>query len=74
MSSDNKTPTASWKPTRRRVVAGMAATPGIDDGVGAAARFQYPGGIAADGVGDLWVADTGNSRLEEFNAKHPANR
>jgi sugar lactone lactonase YvrE len=35
------------------------------DGVGAAARFYKPTGIAADGNGNLYVADTGNNAIRK---------
>ena len=43
-------------------VAGLPANPGHVDGVGAAARFLAPQGIAIDGAGDLYVAE-GSVRL-----------
>ena len=44
-------------------LAGLAGNPNTNDGTGAAARFNYPFGIAADSAGDLWVADTSNSTI-----------
>ncbi len=41
-------------------LAGKAGQSGITDGVGAAARFNAPQGLAADRHGNLYVADTGN--------------
>ena len=38
-------------------VAGLAGTLGSDDGVGSAARFAYPSGVAVDGSGHVYVAD-----------------
>jgi sugar lactone lactonase YvrE len=40
-------------------LAGSAGTQGSTDGIGTAARFSSPGGLAADGVGNLYVADKG---------------
>jgi DNA-binding beta-propeller fold protein YncE len=37
---------------------------GFQDGPGAAARFSYPGGIAVDGDGDVFVADLSNNRIQ----------
>lgn len=38
-------------------------------GVGAApGQFQQPGGIAVDAAGSIYVADTGNNRLQKLNA------
>jgi|GEM_PF-705350 len=32
-------------------------------------QLTHPGGIAIDSEGNLWVADTGNDRVEEFDAE-----
>jgi sugar lactone lactonase YvrE len=50
-------------------LAGTAKTPGNADGVGAAARFSYPVGVAADAEGNVYVADPGL----EFTAGREAN-
>ena len=41
-------------------LAGTAASSGSVDGTGAAARFKNPRGVAVDGVGNVYVADTNN--------------
>ena len=41
-------------------LAGTAGVSGSADGTGAAARFYYPAGIAADAAGKLYVADENN--------------
>ncbi|MFI5290786.1 MAG: hypothetical protein ACHQ17_14090, partial [Polyangia bacterium] len=47
-------------------LAGQPQTPGHDDGVGAAARFAYPLGVAVDGAGDLFVADSLNNSVRHI--------
>jgi RHS repeat-associated protein len=32
-------------------------------------QLEKPGGVAVDGSGDVWVADTGHGRVQEFNSK-----
>jgi sugar lactone lactonase YvrE len=38
---------------------GLPSGEGSDDGVGGAARFQFPSHVAADGAGHVYVADSG---------------
>jgi sugar lactone lactonase YvrE len=47
-------------------IAGTHSTFGSADGVGAAASFNLPWGLALDGAGDLFVADNGNSTIREI--------
>ena len=42
-------------------LAGLAGSFGGTDGTGNAARFNSPRGMAVDGAGTLYVADTNNS-------------
>ena len=44
-------------------LCGLGGAPGSVDGLGSAARFNVPNGIAADSAGNLYVADTGNSTI-----------
>ena len=44
-------------------VAGKAGQIGGADGVGSAAQFSYPGGVAVDSEGNLYVADSWNGRI-----------
>jgi sugar lactone lactonase YvrE len=41
-------------------LAGLADTNGSDDGVGSAARFYSPQGLAVDSAGNVYVADSSN--------------
>lgn len=47
-------------------LAGLAGSSGSDDGTGADARFQYPYGIAVDGAGTVYVADSINSTIRKI--------
>jgi streptogramin lyase len=47
-------------------IAGKATSAGSADGVGAAARFNYPSGIAVDGLGSVYVADTYNNTIRKL--------
>jgi serine/threonine protein kinase/DNA-binding beta-propeller fold protein YncE len=47
-------------------LAGLAASPGAVDGVGAMARFRNPEGIAVDKTGNVYVADTDNHAIRKI--------
>jgi sugar lactone lactonase YvrE len=47
-------------------LAGLALSPGRQDGTGQAARFYYPVDLACDGDGNLYVADSGNKRVRKI--------
>jgi DNA-binding beta-propeller fold protein YncE len=57
---------------RRIAVDGTVSTlaggsEGFADGAGAAARFHTPSGLALDGEGNLYVADTGNHAIRKVS-------
>ena len=57
------------KITPAGVVSTLAGVPrvfGSSDGVGAAARFNFPLGVAMDGIGNLYVADAGNGTIRRI--------
>jgi sugar lactone lactonase YvrE len=49
-------------------LAGLAGSSGIVDGLGAAARFKTPRGVAVDKVGNVFVADQGNATIRKITA------
>ncbi len=46
-------------------IAGTAS-PGSSDGTGGAARFNNPNTVAVDGLGNMYVADTGNNLIRKI--------
>jgi len=62
-SCKNPTISPSW------VVSTIAVgTSGFANGVGTEARFNYPRGVAVDKFGNIYVADTGNSRIRKITS------
>jgi sugar lactone lactonase YvrE len=54
-------------PTREvTTLAGSAGNHGIADGNGSTARFNHPWGIAVDGLGNVYVADTDNHTIRKI--------
>ncbi|QYM77807.1 immunoglobulin domain-containing protein [Horticoccus luteus] len=51
-------------------VGGQAGKPGSVDGIGTAARFNSPGGIAVNSAGDLYIADTDNNTVRSAGVPH----
>jgi len=47
-------------------LAGMAGTLGYADGTGGDARFDHPFGVATDGAGNVFVADTSNETIRKI--------
>src|SRR5690349_15481123 len=46
-------------------LAGSIQEPGSADGIGSAARFNEPGGVAVDSAGTVYVADTQNNTIRK---------
>src|SRR5229473_2620419 len=49
-------------------LAGSAGVSGSAEGTGSGARFNTPDGVAVDGSGNVYVADTGNHTLRKVSA------
>jgi len=47
-------------------LVGSAGNSGITDGVGTAARFNEPAGLASDGLGNLFVANTSSNTIRQI--------
>lgn len=47
-------------------LAGKAGSDGSADGTGSAARFYHPSGVAVDGAGNVFVADTENHTIRKI--------
>ena len=66
----------SWNHTIRKVtsagvvstLAGSAGSSGSTDGSGSAARFNYPFGVAVDGSGNVYVADSSNHTIRKVSS------
>ncbi len=64
----------SWNSTIRKItpagvvstLAGTAGVWGSADGAGAQAQFGYPIGVAVDGTGNLFVADSENNTIRKI--------
>jgi sugar lactone lactonase YvrE len=46
--------------------AGLKPNAGTADGLGSAARFNFPGGVAADAADNIYVADTSNATVRRI--------
>ena len=49
-------------------LAGLAGSQGSADGIGSAARFNYPCGVAVDSAGNIYVVDSGNDTIRKVTA------
>jgi len=47
-------------------IAGWSGSSGANDGTGAGATFNSPAGVAVDSVGNVYVADQGNSTIRKI--------
>ncbi len=60
------------KVTSKGVVTTLAGNPGVSgtaNGTGTAAEFAGPNGVALDGSGNVYVADTGNNTIRKVTSK-----
>lgn len=48
-------------------LAGQPGQPGSEDGIGSAARFRNPWGVAVDNAGNVFVADMSNNTIRKIN-------
>lgn len=53
---------------RVTILAGIPGAVGSTDGARATARFNEPSGVAVDGSGNVFVADTGNSTIRMISS------
>jgi sugar lactone lactonase YvrE len=49
------------------ILAGVLGPSGSSDNVGVAAEFSNPSGVAVDGAGNVYVADTGNNTIRKID-------
>ena len=57
---------SSYSPYAFGTLAGLAKVPGSADGTNITARFHFPSGVALDGVGNVYVADTYNNSIRKI--------
>lgn len=62
------TPEPDPKPTELTVSTLAGTNVGSDDGIGTAAQFNYPFGVAVDANGNLFVVDQGNHSIRKITS------
>jgi sugar lactone lactonase YvrE len=75
-ATDNVYVSDTWNHTIRKLapdgtvttVAGVAGSPGTADGTGSAARFDFPGPLAFDAAGNLYVPDGTTNTIRKITA------
>ena len=63
VDTDNHTLREIASPGAVSTLAGLAGSSGSADGIGTAARFDFPTGVAVDSSGNVYVADTNNDTI-----------
>ena len=59
-------PSQGAQPQSVTIFAGRYFDSGTADGPGCDARFNFPSGLAVDGTGNLYVADSGNNTIRKI--------
>jgi DNA-binding beta-propeller fold protein YncE len=59
---------STWAPPEASAAHLISGSPYGSSGSGGG-QLKYPHGVAIDGEGNAWVADSGNNRIEKFSAK-----
>lgn len=68
MASTAQADTSIYEPTCITNLAGLAGTSGSVNGTGTGAQFNQPWGVAVDGAGNVYVADTLNHTIRKITS------